>query len=80
MIRNNRSRRQLSHVQNPQYLHLSMTADFMYRVAQNKPSIPAFNQFDENLHKITSLTLVAHRQIKRVEDRTETVFKHECPT
>jgi len=31
----------------------------------NKRTIQTFNQVHENLHKITTLTPVAHRQIKR---------------
>jgi len=37
----------------------------IYRVAQNKLDYSTFQQIYKNLHKITPLTLVAHRQIRR---------------
>jgi len=37
----------------------------LYRVAQNKQTIRSFNRVYENLHKITTSTLVVHRQMRR---------------
>jgi len=45
--------------------HLTPSRKSSYRVEQNKPDYLTFQPSLWNLHKITHLTLVAHKQIRR---------------
>ena len=46
-------------------LYYATTPHHTYSVAQNKPDYSTFQPSYENLHKITPLTLVAHRKMRR---------------
>jgi len=47
---------------------------YYYVVAQNKPGYSTFDRIYEKLHKITPLTFVAHRQIRRQKRNVHSVF------